>query len=247
VPHHLLDVLDPTERFSAGSFARRAGTVLDELERRGKPAIVVGGSGLYLRALLDGLAEMPAPDPAVREELSARWRVEGLTGLLAELRRVDPVTAARLAPGDKQRILRALEVARSTGCPLSVWLSRPTSRPRWTALRVGLTLPRRLLYDRIGSRVLRMIEAGWLDEVRGLLAAGVEPTAPAFQAIGYADWIRHLAGEIDFDTAVRRIGVATRRFAKRQETWFRRDPDIEWRDARRQVGWASEIAGRLEE
>lgn len=247
VPHHLLDVIDPAERFSAGTFARLADAVLEDLRARRRAAIVVGGSGLYLRALFEGLAELPAVDPEVRLALDDRLASEGLAPLRAELELLDPATAARLAPGDTQRTLRALAVARSTGRPLSWWLSRPMASPRWTPIRVGLTLPRRLLYDRLGSRLQRMIEAGWLDEVRKLLADGVAPSAPAFQAIGYSEWVRHLAGELDFEAAVERIRLATRRYAKRQETWFRREPGIEWRDARRTAGWSAEIAKRLEE
>ncbi len=231
VPHHLIDLLDPREPFSAGEFARLARSALAEIGARGQPALVVGGSGLYLRALVGGLAELPAPVPGIRAELERRRVTEGLAALRAELVRLDPPTAARLAPGDTQRTLRALEVAVATGRPLSSWLGGSPSGPAAIPLavrKVGLTLPRALLYDRIESRVREMIARGWLHEVRSLLASGVGPECPAFQAIGYAQWVRHLAGELQFEAAVREIVVATRRYAKRQETWFRREADVEW-------------------
>lgn len=230
VPHHLIDLLDPSEPFSAGEFARRARAALAEIDGRRRPALVVGGSGLYLRALVGGLAELPAPVPEIRAELERRRVAEGLAALRAELERLDPPTAARLAAGDTQRTLRALEVVVATGRPLSSWLggSSGAAAPPLAVRKVGLTLPRAVLYDRIESRVREMIARGWLDEVRALLASGVGPECPAFQAIGYAQWVRHLAGELHFEAAVREIVVATRRYAKRQETWFRREADVEW-------------------
>jgi len=246
VPHHLIDILDPTERFSAGRFATLARAALAEIARRGRPAVVVGGSGLYLRALLEGIAPLPPANPALRAELDRRLETEGLPALRSELAGRDPATAARLGAADRQRILRALEVVLSTGRPLSSWLAdRPFGLEPLPARRVGLTLPRTLLYDRIETRVRRMIDAGWLDEVRGLLARGVPREAPAFQAIGYAQWVRHLAGDLDHEDALRRIVVATRRYAKRQETWFRREADVEWRDARDAVGLAERLGREL--
>jgi tRNA dimethylallyltransferase len=248
VPHHLIDILAPAERFSAGRFADLARSALDGIARRARPALVVGGSGLYLRALLAGLAPLPAIPPAIRARLCARLDEEGLPALRRELEMVDPVTAARLAPGDTQRTLRALEVAQASGRPLSEWLaSRPAGAAALAGVpRIGLTLPRALLYDRIASRVHRMVARGWLDEVRSLLANGVGPDAPAFQAIGYAQWLRHLAAETDVEETTRRIVVATRRYAKRQETWFRREPGIEWHDARDAGALAEQLARRLE-
>lgn len=242
IPHHLIDVLDPAERFSAGRFATMARAAIDGIAARGRPAILAGGSGLYLRALLEGIAPLPPPDAAVRARLETRFVEEGLAALRAELADVDPVTASRLGTKDRQRILRALEVALTTGRPLSSWLAEtPFGRRTLPARRIGLTLPRAVLYDRIEARVRRMVDAGWLDEVRKLLASGVNPGAPAFQAIGYAQWVRHLAGELGFEEAFRRIVGATRRYAKRQETWFRHEADVEWHDARD----AAELAERL--
>ena len=246
VPHHLIDILDPRESFSAGEFARRAGAVLESIAARGRIALVVGGSGLYLRALFSGLAEIPRSDDGVREALAFRLRREGLTALRAELERLDPATAARLEPGDRQRTLRALEVLASTGRRLSDWLAHPSPAPvpeRQGVRKLGLTLPRAVLYDRIRSRVESMVAAGWLDEIRDLQEAGVDDSSPAFQAIGYSQWLRHLRDGSSFDAVVAEIVTATRRYAKRQETWFRRETGVVWRDAR-SVGHETEAIAR---
>ena len=233
VRHHLLDVLEPDQRFSAGEFARRAREVITELRSRGQVPFVVGGSGLYLRALLEGISPIPPGDPEVRAELEDRLAAEGLPALYAQLQVADPATAARLGAGDTQRILRALEVARVTGRPLSAWIAdQPFGEQRLPALRIGLTLPRNVLYHRISERVERMLAAGWVQEVAKLLAAGWPPEAPAFQAIGYRQLVRHVRGELTLNQATEDIVRETRRFAKRQMTWFRREPRIRWLDAR---------------
>lgn len=229
VPHHLIDVLDPHERWSAGEFARRAREAAAGIEERGNVPIVVGGSGLYLRALFEGISPIPPGDPEVRSGLRRRLEEEGLPALVRELERVDPETAARLGAGDTQRVLRALEVARVSGRPLSAWISeQPFGTQRIKAVRIGLTLPRSVLYDRIAGRVARMVEQGWVEEVARLLARGLDPGLPAFQAIGYRQLVRHLEGEWSLETAIEETVKATRRFAKRQETWFRREPEVTW-------------------
>lgn len=229
VPHHLIDILDPSERWSAGEFARRARQAIEEIRERGRTPIVVGGSGLYLRALFEGISPVPPGDPEVRRELCERLAEEGLEPLAAELERADPETAERLAAGDTQRVLRALEVLRVSGRTLSSWIAeQPFGTQRIAVLRLGLTLPRLLLYDRIAERVVRMVEDGWVNEVARLLARGLDPGLPAFQAIGYRQIVRHLGGEWSLDEAIADTVKATRRFAKRQETWFRREPDVIW-------------------
>ncbi|HXO22596.1 MAG TPA: tRNA (adenosine(37)-N6)-dimethylallyltransferase MiaA [Thermoanaerobaculia bacterium] len=228
VRHHLIDVLDPDERYSAGEFARRARAAIADVRGRGGLPIVVGGSGLYLRALISGISPIPPGDPAVREQLRERLEAEGLPALAAELARRDPETAARLAPGDTQRVLRALEVAAVTGRPLSAWIARqPFGKERTSAIAVGLTLPRALLYDEIAGRVARMLERGWVREVESLLGRGLDPSLPAFQAIGYRQLVLHVQGEWSLDRAASDTIQATRRFAKRQETWFRKEP-VTW-------------------
>lgn len=232
VPHHLVDILDPTERYSAGEFARRARAAIGEIRARGRRPIVVGGSGLYLRALLEGISPVPPGDPRIRRALRERSEAEGLAALYAELERRDPETAARLAAGDSQRILRALEVVEVSGTRLSEHIARrPYGEERLAALRLGLTLPRALLYDSIARRVARMVQRGWIDEVARLLARGISPSVPAFQAIGYREIARHLSGDWSLGDAMEETVRATRRYAKRQMTWFLKEPDIHWLDA----------------
>jgi tRNA dimethylallyltransferase len=229
VPHHLIDILEPHEPYSAGEFARRAQEAIAEIHGRGRMPIVVGGSGLYLRALFQGMSPMPPGDPEIRRKLRERLDEEGLPALVQELWRLDPATAARLKPGDTQRVLRAIEVFLAAGRPLSALIAeQPFGTQRIAAIHVGLTVPRGILYDQIAGRVSRMMEAGWLEEVAGLLRQGLSPGLPAFQAIGYRQLVRHLIGEGSLSEAVGETIQATRRFAKRQETWFRKESDVTW-------------------
>jgi tRNA dimethylallyltransferase len=229
VPHHLVDVLEPHEIYSAGEFARRAREAIAGIQERGRVPIVVGGSGLYLRALFAGISPVPPGDREVRRELRLRMQAEGLGVLREELARLDPPTAARLSAGDSQRVLRALEVALVSGRPLSSWIEeQPFGTQGIAGIRIGLTLPRTILYDQISGRVARMMEAGWREEVADLLRLGLSPDLPAFQAIGYRQLVRYLRGEGSLEQAVAEIVKETRRFAKRQETWFRKEPDVTW-------------------
>ncbi len=242
VRHHLIDILAAEESFSAGEFARRALLAIDEIHGRGRLPLVLGGSGLYLRALLEGISPIPPTDPSARTGLRERLEAEGLESLRAELSQVDPATASRLRAGDTQRVLRALEVFRSTGKPLSSWLREdPVGSGPLDAIRVGLTMPRSLLYDRIADRVRGMIQAGWLGEVEDLLDRGLDPELPPFQAIGYRELVAHLGGETSLEEAVSSTIRATCRFAKRQMTWFRKEREVVWfsmedpADCRKQV------------
>jgi len=229
VPHHLLDICDPTEVFSAGEFVRRARPVIADIQERGKVAILVGGSGFYLRALLEGLGPVPSTDPAVREEVARRTREEGLAAILEELKVRDPETAGRLKPADRQRIQRALEVVLATGTPLSTWIRRRSpDGSGMPSFRIGLTLERSILYDRISGRVQRMVERGWVAEVEGLLDRGFKPDAPAFQAIGYRQIVGYVLGQWALEAALDDIVRATRRYSKRQMTWFRKVGHIRW-------------------
>ncbi|MDX1385231.1 MAG: tRNA (adenosine(37)-N6)-dimethylallyltransferase MiaA [Thermoanaerobaculia bacterium] len=241
VPHHLIDVLEPEERYSAGEFARRARPVIADVLRRGGTPIVVGGSGLYLRALFTGLHPMPPISEEVRRRVRGRMEGEGLEAAFAELRSRDPATAARLQPADRQRIARALEVLEETGRPLSSWRSGDPTAPDLRPVRVGLTLPRTLLYDRIASRARQMLRRGWLEEVRGLLEGGVAHTAPAFQAIGYRQLLAHLEGRRSLEAAMEDTIRETRRYAKRQQTWFRREPVDAWFPASTQRALESDV------
>lgn len=257
VPHHLIDILDPRERYSAGEFARRARTAIAEIQGRGRRPIVVGGSGLYVRALVEGISPIPPGDEEVRETLRRQVEEEGLEGVREELRQLDPETWERLPPGDTQRILRAVEVARVTEEPLSRWIARRPfgSRPL-PAVKVALAVPRPLLSRRIEERVRKMVASGWTEEVQRLLNEGVPPEAPAFQAIGYRQLASFLSANVPstrvhsdtrsceereprgeqhsrnesspLDGVLEEIIRATRRFAKRQMTWFRKEPDVHW-------------------
>jgi tRNA dimethylallyltransferase len=246
VPHHLIDILDPREVYSAGEFAKRARAAIDEIAGRGRPAVLVGGSGLYLRALWSGIAPLPPSDPARRAELERRLAESGIESLAVELEAVDPETSTRIGRRDSQRILRALEVHRATGVAISEWIRRrPFETGALAVRKVGLTLPRAELYDRIEVRARGMIRRGWLDEVKSLLASGLPGDAPAFQAIGYAELVGVIQGRSRIEEAVAALIVRTRRFAKRQETWFRREAEIEWLDARHVERNRAEIAAAV--
>lgn len=245
VPHHLIDILDPTERYSAGEFARRARSLVPEIRGRGRVPILVGGSGLYLRAYARGLSSVPRSDPGVREALGQRLRRTGLERLRRDLELLDPPTAARLARGDSQRTLRALEVVYATGHPFSWWLRRSAGTAPVPVVRIGLTLPRPILYARISERARRMVAQGWVEEVEGLLGSGIDPAAPAFQAIGYRQLVRHVRGEQSLDEALEEIITATCRYAKRQTTWFRGTPGVHWFDAREVGGRTFEIVNLM--
>ncbi|MEM9553135.1 MAG: tRNA (adenosine(37)-N6)-dimethylallyltransferase MiaA [Acidobacteriota bacterium] len=229
IPHHLVDVLDPDEPFSAGEFARRAGLAIADIRRRGKVPLVVGGSGLYHRALFTGLSELPNAVPAIRRELEIELQRNGVQSMWRELDRVDPETAARLHPSDPQRILRALEIERASGRPMSRWLAENPPVPRAVVgLRLGLTVPRSILYHRIADRVYSMVARGWVAEVERLQELGFDASSPAYQAIGYRHMLRHVRGETALQDAIDETIRDTRRYAKRQITWFRKEPAIHW-------------------
>ena len=229
IRHHLIDILEPHQPFSAGEFARRALRAVGEIESRQRLPLVVGGSGLYIRALIGGISPIPEVDPEVRARLRDRLGREGLAELRRELEERDAATAERLHRGDTQRTLRALEVVLATGRPLSRWLAaQPPAATAIDAVTVGLTLPRALLYDRIASRVRSMLQAGWVEEVRDLLERGLSPDVPAFQAIGYRQLAAHVRGEMTLEEALTDTIRATRRYAKRQLTWFRRESGVQW-------------------
>ena len=222
VPHHFIDELDPDEPFSAGAFARAAEDRIADVLARGRVPIVAGGSTLYLRALRDGLASIPATDPAVRARLNADLERGGLPALLARLRGVDPETAARVDARNPARIVRALEVHESTGVPLSHFHAHPPAPPRFAYRVMLLDPPRDVLYARIDARVEVMMEAGLMEEVRGLLETGVSPDLAPLRTIGYAEVIAHLGGAYGLGETVSLIQRNTRRYAKRQRTYFQK-------------------------
>jgi tRNA dimethylallyltransferase len=222
VRHHLLDVVDPDDTMTAARFAGLADQVLSSLR---VPGIVAGGTGLYVRALLEGLFEGPGADAALRERLAT----EPTETLRERLATVDPETHARLLPGDRLRFIRALEVHALTGRPISAWQAehRAARKPRFDTRIVALAPPRPELVARIEARVDQMMAAGFLDEVRALHAAGYGDTR-ALGAIGYRELGAHLRGEMSLDAAISQVKQATRRYARRQVGWWRPDPGVAW-------------------
>lgn len=220
IPHHLIDVLDPWESASVADYRARASAVLDDLDRRGVPALFVGGTPLYLKALLRGLFEGPSADAALRRSLEAEADRDGGAALHARLAAVDPAAAARLHPNDRRRVVRALEVAALTGRPLSIQ-QREHARPAEGVAVFALDRPRAELHDRIDRRVAAMFDSGLVEEVRRLLDNPRGISGVAAQGVGYRETIALLRGEADLATTVARIQARTRQFAKRQATWFR--------------------------
>lgn len=227
-PHHLIDVADPPDPYDAARFCREGRAVLDDLARRGGPPLVVGGTGLYLKALLSGLFAEGEPAPGVRDRVRRDLADLGLPALYTRLIHLDPATAARLHPHDTYRIVRALEVMAATGKPLSQFIKahRFQDAP-YAVLKLGLTRPREELYRRIELRVELMLEAGWLDEIEGLLER-YPPTLKPLQALGYRHLINYLTGRWSWDEALTLLTRDTRRYAKRQFTWFGSDPSVRW-------------------
>jgi tRNA dimethylallyltransferase len=229
IPHHLLDVYSHGETSTAGDYRRLAIDVLEDLRRRGRLPIFTVGTGLYLRALLEGLAEAPSRSEDLRERLRRSASDHSPGHLHRLLRRLDPSAAARIAPGDEQKLIRAAEVCLLARKPLSE-IHRAGRAPLagWRAIKVGLMPPREALYERITARVHAMLERGWIEEVRRLLAAELSENAKPFDFIGYRELRAHLRGEVSLDNAAAAISQATRRYAKRQITWFRREPGVHW-------------------
>ena len=229
VPHHLIDILEPTEAYSAGRFARDAGALIDEIRARGRLPLLVGGTLLYLRALRDGLSPLPRADRALRAELDAEAAEHGLPSLHERLRRVDPEAAQRISASDRQRIQRALEVHALTSRPLSELQRAGDKRKRPGVLAIALVPESRAdLAVRIERRFDAMVAAGFVAEVERLRARGdLDPDLPAMRAVGYRQLWAHLDGRYDFAEARAKAIVATRQYAKRQLTWLRGEPSIE--------------------
>lgn len=222
VPHHLIDVVDPGERYDVLRFQRDARAALAAIRARSRTALIVGGTGLYVRALLDGLDLSALPhDPAVRGELEH----EDPGTLYERLRAMDPDAAARVDARNVRRVVRYLEVVTIAGAPVLRQRGAPVA-----ALRIGLRPPRDVLVSALERRVRDMVASGVLEEARGLIARGIDPGLPAMSAHGYAHWAAHLRGEIDLETAIALTARDVRAYSRRQMTWFRRDAKIRWYD-----------------
>jgi len=242
VPHHLVDVADPSQPFSVAEFQRLARAAIADVESRGRAPLLVGGSGLYFRAVVDDL-EFPGTDPRLRRDVEAEAAALGSEGLHARLAAFDPAAAARMEPTNLRRIVRALEVAALTGRPFSSFASGWDRYPGDRVRAAGIMVPPEALRARIDERARGMLENGLLEETEGLLKGGAGPLLTASQAIGYAEAAEHLAGRIGLEEALETIVRRTKGLARRQMAWFTRDPRIRWFEA----GSAMDVVDEIEE
>ncbi len=226
LPHHLIDIADPREQFGAGSFVRLADLACADVHRRGKVPVVLGGTAFYLKNFIYGLPETPEADAGIRASLQERLAREGAAALLAELRSVDPESAGRIHPADSYRIVRALEVWKATGRPLSAYRLPSSPRAAYRFLVIALERPREALFSRIDSRVDAMFERGLAEEFFDLLRSGLGPDDPGMQAIGYREFFLASPPGSDSEGARTAIKRDSRLYAKRQETFFRPLPDV---------------------
>ena len=229
VPHRLIDLVDPGEVYNTGRYRRDAQQEIDRLLGEGRLPLVVGGTGLYIRTLVRGICDAPEADPDIRRELAVLVAAKGREGLYAELQRVDPATAAKLHPNDESKVIRALEVYRLAGCSLADLQARHGFQTTdYSPLLIGLQRPRESLYRRIEARIDWQLAHGMIEETRRLLAQGYGRQLGSMKGLGYRHLAAHVAGEYDADEMVRRFKQETRQFAKRQMTWFRKEPGIVW-------------------
>ena len=247
IRHHLIDVADPGSHFSAGAFRRTALQCMADMAERGKVCVLVGGTGLYYRALTQGLVDLPSRSEPMRARLKSRIVRRGAPALHRILRRLDPESASRIMAGDELRIVRALEVRLLTGRPLSSWIGTSPfgSQSLAGVLRVGLTASRPLLYERIDARVDAMMAAGLLVEVEALHRSGAL-SGPARKAIGYGELADHIEGRCTLPQAVDRIKLRSRHLAKRQMTWFRKETGVKWYYIDHREAWKNDAMEFIE-
>ena len=240
IPHHMLDVADPEEDFSVSRYCAMAEPIVADILRRGKTAIIAGGTGLYMDSLIRGNVFAPFPSTGVREELEAQADNLGMDAMLSRLQSVDPEAAARLHLSDRKRILRALEVYLETGETITAHNRRTQAiPPRFRPLWLGLDFENRAdLYERIDRRVGLMLETGLMEEIQGLLASGIPARATAMQAIGYKEFVDALEGRCTLEQAADQVRQSSRRYAKRQLTWFRRNSAMHWLTRTPETGMA---------
>ena len=243
--HHLIDVVDPDDRYHAARFRADAERAMEGIRARGRLPVIVGGTGLYIRALLRGLDPAPPADPAFRHELAGIAAREGRAALHARLEAVEPALARRLHPHDEIRVVRALERLRAGSAVGEALVRWRGGESPWAVIHVGLTLERAALARRLAARAEAMVAAGLLDEVRGLLARGYHGGLSAMQGIGYRQFVEVAAGRLSAEDALRLMQRDTVRYAKRQVTWFAREPDVTWLDVEA-AGSAGQVAARIE-
>ena len=231
VRHEMIDLVTPDQPFHAGLYRILARKTIDQLDKNGEPIWVVGGTGLYIRVLTQGLFDHPKIDPNVRKKLKEEAGEKGEASLYERLKKVDPKTASHINPHDLFRTIRALEVFDSTGIPISFFRDQHCfgEKPYHT-LKIGLEIEREALYCRIDQRVDQMIERGFLQEVKGLIEMGYGPELKPMQSLGYKQMIQFLSKEMDWTEAVRQMKRDTRHYAKRQWTWFKADPEVHWQN-----------------
>ena len=229
IPHHMIDILEPDEDFSVSRYVEMATPIVEDILARGKTAIIAGGTGLYVDNLIKGGEFAPTPSTGCRERLEERVKTEGLDALITELRQIDPV-ALEKSQNNPRRIIRALEVFQETGETITAHNERTAAiPPRFDALWIGVDyVNRQDLYDRIDLRVELMVKDGLLDEIREVLNSGIPEKATAMQAIGYKEFIDAMAGRSTMEEAIAQVQQSSRRYAKRQLTWFKRNDNIHW-------------------
>lgn len=230
IPHHMLDVAEPWEEFSVSRYCEMASPIVDDILARGKTAIIAGGTGLYMDSLIRGNSFAPFPSTGRREELELLAQKHGIEAVLSQLQAVDPESAARLHPSDQKRIIRAMEVYLETGETITSHnLKTQAIPPKYTPIWFGLEdVCRQDLYDRIDKRVDKMLDAGLLEEIRNLLDKGIPEKCTAMQAIGYKEFVAALSGQCTVEEAAAQVQQSSRRYAKRQLTWFRRNSAMHW-------------------
>ena len=231
VRHHLIDLVTPDQPFHAALYRTLGRKTIDQLYENKTPIWVVGGTGLYIKTLSEGIFKSPKIDPSLRENLKKEAEEKGTESLYERLKKEDPKTAFSLHPNDLFRIVRALEVLDSTGIPISFYREQHRfGEKTYLTLKIGLKINRDVLYRRIDERVDQMLEKGFLQEVEGLMEMGYGPELKPMQSLGYKQMVQYLLKEIGLDEAVRQIKTKTRRYAKRQLTWFKADPETQWWD-----------------
>jgi tRNA dimethylallyltransferase len=232
VPHHLIDILDPSENYDVSKFEKDANGIIDQIHKKNKTPIVVGGSGLYIKALIDGIFDSADKDEEYRKELLQKRKEFGNEYIYEELKKVDPVSAGKMLPQNWKRVMRALEVFHSTGEPIWKHHQNQSSskEKKYLFKQFGLNWERNILYEKINQRVDMMIENGLIDEVKNILNLGYDKNLNSFNTVGYKEIIQYQDGIISLEKAIELIKRNTRHYAKRQMTWFRKDKRIYWFD-----------------
>ncbi|MCB0258504.1 MAG: tRNA (adenosine(37)-N6)-dimethylallyltransferase MiaA [Calditrichaeota bacterium] len=245
IPHHFIDILDPDEDYSAGQYSDDARQVIEGIFQRGRLPLVVGGSGLYIRALVEGFFKARAEDPALRARLQERLEAEGIEPLYAELQAIDPRAAIKIHPNNTRRVIRALEVCLAARRPITRLQEEQPDPAPFRSLKLCLTTERKALYARIARRCEEMFEAGLVGEVQKILDMGYDPSNNSLNSVGYKEVVAYLQGAFKLPECIELVKQNTRRYAKRQYTWFRNEPALVWLEKQAAGDLLKEIAGRL--